>query len=97
MPWWNSDPAIEMNFVRACILVALITDFGALMFKLFGTEVIEFSQGTLALTKEIRGWERRREYPVVECRERQWDEGRRAAGHKVQGGRKMDSFWRRTY
>jgi len=71
LPRWHEFPL----FARAGVIVALIADLGLLIFKLSGIEIIEFSQRVLAVTKEIRGWERRREYLVEVCREMQWDEG----------------------
>lgn len=90
LPYWHGLSL----FVRTSILGALISDFGALFFKLSGTEVIEFSQNTFALTREIRGWERRREYPTADCREMQWDEGSEGVpqGLKCKAGQKWIRF-----
>jgi hypothetical protein len=92
LPHWHGLSLL----VRSGVVLGLIGHFGAFIFKLYGTEVIEFSESGIAVCKEIRGWERRREYPVTDCREMQWDEGEGAEGDpqgvKFKAGRKWIRF-----
>jgi hypothetical protein len=71
LPHWNDLSA----FVRGGLILGLLADAAGLIYKLLGTEVGEFNEQHLTIYREIHGWERRREYPMKECREMQWDEG----------------------
>ena len=92
LPYWHGFSLL----VRGVIVLGLIGHFGTFIFKLFGTEVIEFSQGNIVVCKEISGWERRHEYPIAECHEMQWDEGEGAEGDpqgvRFRAGRKWVRF-----
>ena len=92
LPYWHGFSLL----VRGVIVLGLIGHFCTFIFKLFGTEVIEFSQGSIVVCKEISGWERRHEYPIAECHEMQWDEGEGTEGDpqgvKFKAGRKWARF-----
>jgi hypothetical protein len=92
LPHWHGFSLL----VRGAVVLGLIGHFGTFIFRLFGKEVIEFSQSSIVVCKEVRGWERRHEYPIPECHEMQWDEGQGAEGDpqrvKFRAGRKWVRF-----
>ena len=45
-----------------------------LMFRWSRVEVIEIDANKITVCKDFRGWERRREYKVSDCREMEWME-----------------------
>lgn len=71
LPHWND----LSEYVRGALVLGLLADAAALIYKLLGAEVVEFTEQHLTMYREMHGWERRREYPVKECHEMQWDEG----------------------
>jgi len=54
---------------------ALVSAFLALIYQLSLTQAIEFDSQRITVCKEIRGWERRKEYSVEDCNELEWSEG----------------------
>lgn len=63
------------HMFRVLSVWAIVSAIAALIFQWSGTEIIEFSSGRLTIRKEIRGWERRRDYSVKECHELEWIQG----------------------
>jgi vacuolar-type H+-ATPase subunit I/STV1 len=53
----------------------IVTAFLALIYQLSVTQVIEFDSQRITVCKEIRGWERKKEYRVEDCSELEWSEG----------------------
>jgi len=50
----------------------LISAAIAFVYQLSGQEVIEFDTQKLTVSKEIHGWERKREFRIEDCTELQW-------------------------
>ena len=53
----------------------IVTAFLALIYQLSVTQVVEFDSQRITVCKEIRGWERKKEYRVEDCSELEWSEG----------------------
>jgi hypothetical protein len=60
---------------RVLFVLGTLSGVAALVFQLSGTEIIEFSSEKLTVRKEIRGWERKREYRIKDCHELEWMQG----------------------
>jgi integral membrane protein DUF2244 len=60
---------------RVLFIWGLVSAFFALIYQLSMTQAIEFDSQRITVRKEIRGWERRKEYSVEECSELEWSEG----------------------
>ncbi len=59
---------------RIVIALAIISGAAGLMFRWSRVEVIEIDANKITLRKHFRGWERRREYKISDCREMEWME-----------------------
>lgn len=59
-------------------LTWVIFSVAVALYRLSGTQIIEFDANRLAILKRVLGWNRRREYPIDKCSDLQW---------QVQGGR----------
>lgn len=68
---YRSWPNMSLTF-RFLTVWGILSGIAALIFQLSGSEIIEFDAENLTITKEIHGWERKREYKVKECRELEW-------------------------
>jgi hypothetical protein len=68
LPAWASLTLLY----RALLCWAAAGTVIAWFYQLSGSEVIELDAQKLAISKQILGWTRTREYPVNECRELEW-------------------------
>ena len=59
---------------RALFTFALISSALSLLYVQTGSEIIEFAPERLTITKELRGWERKRDYQIEDCSELQLHE-----------------------
>lgn len=53
----------------------LVCAFLALIYQLSMAQAIEFDSQRITVCKEVRGWERRKEYNIEDCSELEWSEG----------------------
>jgi hypothetical protein len=53
----------------------LVSSALGLFYQLFVTQIIEFDPQRITICKEIRGWERKKEYRVEDCSELEWSKG----------------------
>lgn len=77
--WASMSLLFHVLFVWAVVSGAV-----ALVFHQSGTEVIVFDAQKLTISKEVHGWERKREFSVDECRELQWMEGSEGSPRSMQ-------------
>ena len=68
--WGRMSPIFRVLFP-----FGILSGTAALIFQLSGTEIIEISSEKLTVSKELHGWERKREYSLKECRELEWMQG----------------------
>jgi hypothetical protein len=61
--------------LRILFISALVADAAALTFQVAGTEIVEIDEQKLTVSKEVHGWEWKREYSIKECRELEWKQG----------------------
>jgi hypothetical protein len=80
MPW----------FFRVVMVWVFISGLLALFYRLSGTHKIEFDSQRVTVTKEIHGWERRKEYQLKDCSELEWGEG----SEGKPSGRKCKVGWK---
>lgn len=66
---------------RALLAWVVATSVVGLFWQLSGSEIIEFDSQKLSVTKEIFGWNRTTEYAIEKCRELEWRDQEREAGH----------------
>jgi hypothetical protein len=59
------------SLTRAAILFGIVSAVVSLIFVQTGREVIQFGPEKLTITKDLNGWERKREYRIEDCRELQ--------------------------
>jgi hypothetical protein len=72
------------NIFRGAMIFALVSSVAGLIFQSSGTATIEIDEYRISLSKEISGWERKREYELKECRELEWMEGTRNRSQGLQ-------------
>jgi hypothetical protein len=60
---------------RLIIAAAIASGAAGLMFRWSRVEVIEIDANKITVCKDFRGWERRREYKLSDCREMEWMRG----------------------
>ena len=61
--------------LRVVFVLAVLFSAAGLTFRWTGVEFIEIDSDRITLRKDLRGWERKREYKINECRELEWVEG----------------------
>jgi hypothetical protein len=77
-------------WIRALLLWGVVSTVPLLVYQFFGEEIIEFDSQKLTIRKGVRGWERKREYQIQDCRELGWEEG----GEDTNDGLKLKVGWR---
>src|SRR5215467_8000808 len=60
---------------RVILVWVFIGELLAMFYRFSGTHKIEFDSWRVTVTKEMHGWERRKEYPLEDCSELEWVEG----------------------
>ena len=63
------------HLFRALLAVVIALSPIELVLQWSEVETIEIDSDKITLCRDIRGWERRREYRIKECRELEWMEG----------------------
>ena len=63
------QPSLPLRAFFIVILVAAALDF---YFRLSRTQIIEFDSTKLTISTDLRGWNRKKEYPIQDCRELEW-------------------------
>lgn len=64
--WGKMSPLLRYAFVGGIMLGAIRLIFRS------GVEIIEIDAEKITLSKDARGWERKRQYRINECRELEW-------------------------
>jgi hypothetical protein len=77
-------------WIRVLLLWGVVSTVPLLVYQFFGEEVIEFDSQKLTIRKGIRGWERKREYQIQDCKELEWEEG----SEGTNDGFKLKVRWR---
>ena len=83
--WRQMDLTLRIIFSAGFISTGL-----GLLYQMSGTEVIEFAEQKLTVSKGVHGWERKREYQVEDCSELEWIEG----SEDTHAGLKCKVGWR---
>ncbi len=68
--WVKASPLLRVIFA-----LALSSSAVGLTFQWAAVEHIEIDSNKITLCKDLRGWERKREHKINECRELEWVEG----------------------
>ncbi len=71
---------IPLSF-RVIWIVILSAAFLSTAYEFLGDEVLEFDWQKLSVRKGVHGWERKREYPIAQCSNLAWDQGRRGGSY----------------
>jgi hypothetical protein len=77
-------------WIRALLLWGVVSTVPLLVYQVFGEGVVEFDSQKLTVRKGVRGWERKREYQLQDCRGLEWEEG----GEGTNDGFKLKVGWR---
>jgi hypothetical protein len=83
--WARTSLLMRVLFIWGFVSASL-----ALIYRLSVTQAIEFDSQRITVCKEIRGWERKKEYRVEDCSELEWSEG---SGNQL-AARKCKVGWR---
>jgi hypothetical protein len=63
------------RLLRVLLLWGLASSVPPLLYWCFGEEIIEIDSNKLTIRRGIHGWERKREYPIADCHELEWEDG----------------------
>lgn len=86
---YQSWTRVSQEF-RGVFILAVLAGAAELMFQLSGIEIMEVNASKIMLTKDVHGWERKREYEIKECRELEWIEGTEDKSQRLQ----LKTGWR---
>jgi len=73
---WAYSLWAKTSFLFHGLLIwGLVSAFLTMIYQFSVTQVTEFDSQQIAICKEVRGWERKKEYRVEDCSELEWSEG----------------------
>jgi hypothetical protein len=81
---------------RVIWIAILFVTLLSLVYEFLGEEILEFDSQKLSICKGVHGWERKREYPIEQCSNLGWGQGRKGGPYLACSvGRTSIKFGRR--